>query len=96
MKEPSLQGLTDIKDLRNLLRDWVNSFPHEPEIEDVATMTDFFIELVRARDLEKPRLLIIYLNYLIKENPYWIEHVEKIKQMTSNVVISMYGYPLQF
>ncbi|GAA5812131.1 hypothetical protein MFLAVUS_005581 [Mucor flavus] len=94
--QPSFQGFTDINDLRNLLSDWVKSTQNEPEIEDVTSMTDFFSELVRAHDLEKSRLLIIYLTYLTKHNSHWKSHIEKIKQTITNVVISMYGYPLQF
>ncbi|KAG2229942.1 hypothetical protein INT48_001208, partial [Thamnidium elegans] len=94
--QPSFQGFTDIDDLRKLLNDWVKSTQDEPEIEDVTTMVDFFSELVRAHDLEKPRLLIIYLTYLTKHNSNWKSHIEAIKQTITNVVISIYGYPLQF
>ncbi|KAI9345728.1 hypothetical protein BD770DRAFT_183450 [Pilaira anomala] len=93
IEEPSLHGLTDVNDLRNLIRDWVQSTVTEPEPEDVTTITDFFIELVQAQDLEKPRLLLLYLSYLTKDNPHWKLHLKTIQDTLSDVVISVYGYP---
>ncbi|ORE05133.1 DNA repair protein [Rhizopus microsporus var. microsporus] len=44
--EPSLQGLTDINDIRRLLREWVSTFNDGPEPEDVASIGNISLKII--------------------------------------------------
>lgn len=99
IEEPSLQGSTDIEDLRTLLSNWVASAEDQPEPEDVKTISQFLKELVSFSNLEKAHLLVIYLKYLIKDYPdssKWKQSAAEIQETVSNAVTSIYGCPLKF
>lgn len=92
---PSLQGYTDIGDLRRLLKEWVTTCT-VPEEQDVLTVSDFLVKLVEASDLEKVHLLVVYLNYLIQGLEKWQTYQQVIQEKVSDCMISIYGYPLKF
>lgn len=90
-REPTFQGLSDINDIRALLRDWTSQYKC-PEQEDVDTFQAYLIELIKVSDLEKVKLLITYLDQITKRQ--WNTLV--MKENISEMVIALYGYPLQF
>lgn len=99
IKEPSLLGSTDIDDIRTLLRNWVASAQDGPEPEDVTSISQFLKELVRFSNLEKTRLVIVYLRYLIKDYPDnggWKQSAVEIQETVSKAVTAIYGCPLKF
>lgn len=93
-REPTFQGLSDIDDIRTLLRNWTSHYPEHPEQEDTDTFYDYLVELVKISDLEKVKLLITYLDYITSKQ--WKPYTLVMKENISEVVISLYGYPLQF
>ncbi|EPB91895.1 hypothetical protein HMPREF1544_01189 [Mucor circinelloides 1006PhL] len=97
-KEPSLQDVTDIQDIRCLLHEWVHSFEDKPEPEDVDTIANYLVELVHYADLEKVQLLVSYLTYLIRDldSLDWKQYTRQIQAHVSNAVTSVYGCPLEF
>lgn len=89
--EPSLQGLTDINDIRRLLREWVSTFDAGPEPEDVASIGNYLIELVNASHLEKAHLLMLYLQYLSKDhNDEWKAQVKTIQENLNRELVRLY------
>ncbi|CEJ01524.1 hypothetical protein RMCBS344292_15548 [Rhizopus microsporus] len=93
--EPSLQGLTDINDIRRLLREWVSTFDDGPEPEDVASIGSYLIELVNALHLEKAHLLMLYLQYLSKDhNDEWKAQVKTIQENLNRELVRLYQCPL--
>ncbi|RCH86140.1 deoxycytidyl transferase [Rhizopus azygosporus] len=89
--EPSLQGLTDINDIRRLLREWVSTFDDGPEPEDVASIGSYLIELVNASHLEKAHLLMLYLQYLSKDhNDEWKAQVKTIQENLNRELVRLY------
>ncbi|KAL9545604.1 hypothetical protein MBANPS3_007072 [Mucor bainieri] len=97
-KEPSLQGVTNIQEIRTLLHEWVHSYEDMPEPQDVETITNYLVELVHYADLEKAQLLVSYLVYLIRdvESVDWKQCTSQIQANVSNAVKSVYGCPLEF
>ncbi|KAI7904179.1 uncharacterized protein BX663DRAFT_504194 [Cokeromyces recurvatus] len=96
-KEPELQGIHDLKELEMLLKNWVlqtNGLPPEPE--DVSTLCCYLLELVDYGDLEKTRLLIVYLRYLlVNAKEEWQTYLNDIEESINKAVISIYGCPLK-
>jgi DNA repair protein REV1 len=89
--EPSLQGLTDINDIRQLLREWIQTFDDGPEPEDVASIENYFIELVNSSHLEKAHLLMLYLQYLSKDhNDEWKAQVKAIQENLNRELVRLY------
>lgn len=97
-KEPSLQGMTDVNEIRSLLNEWVFSYKEKPEPEDISTISDYLIELVHYADLEKVQLLVVYLMYLLQDSSSidWKQFTSQIQERISNTVKSIYGCPLKF
>ncbi|GAN05676.1 DNA polymerase iv protein [Mucor ambiguus] len=97
-KEPSLQGVTDVQEIRTLLHEWVHSFEDMPEPEDVETITSYLVELVHYADLEKVQLLVSYMVHLIRDmdSVDWKQCTSQIQANVSNAVKSVYGCPLEF
>jgi hypothetical protein len=99
LEEPSLQGSTDINDLRKLLSHWVLSNEDKPELEDVKTVSLFLKKLISFSNLEKAQLLVAYLKYLTKgypDNSGWKQTAAEIQEVVSDSVTIMYGCPLNF
>ncbi|CAO3621599.1 unnamed protein product [Mucor fragilis] len=97
-KEPSLQGITNIQEIRALLHEWVQSFEDMPEPEDVETMSNYLVELVHYADLEKVQLLVSYMVYLVRnvDSVDWKQCTNQIQAKVSNAVKSVYGCPFEF
>lgn len=97
-KEPSLQGITDINEIRSLLNEWVLSYKEEPEPEDISTISNYLIELIYYADLEKVQSLVVYLVYLLQDSSsiIWKQFISQIQETISNTVKSVYGCPLKF
>ncbi|KAI8351783.1 hypothetical protein EDC96DRAFT_518444 [Choanephora cucurbitarum] len=93
--EPALQGMTDINDVRNLIRTWVSSFQDEPEPEDVETVSSYLIDLIHGSDLEKVQLLMFYISYLTKDLIHWKKHLCDMEKAISEATIAIYGCPMQ-
>ncbi|KAG0809118.1 hypothetical protein G6F18_010523 [Rhizopus arrhizus] len=93
---PSLQGLTDISDIRKLLREWVSAFEDKPEPEDVKRITRYLVDLVKYSNLEKVQLVIKYLEYITAQNNNeWKMQVTSIKQALDHETIQLYQFPLK-
>jgi DNA repair protein REV1 len=93
---PSLQGLTDISDIRKLLREWVSAFEDKPEPEDVKKITRYLVDLVKYSNLEKVQLVIKYLEYITAQNNNeWKMQVTSIKQALDHETIQLYQFPLK-
>lgn len=93
--EPSLQGMTNINDIRSLIRTWVSSFQDEPEPEDVETVLGYLIDLVHSFNLEKVQLLMMYISHLTKDLIHWKVHLCEMEKAISEAAIAIYGCPLQ-
>lgn len=94
-KEPKIQGLTDIQEIRELLVNWVDQFD-QPETEDLNTFCDYLIELIKVSDLEKVKLLVLYLDYLVSNKVSWRSSISYLKENITETMITLYGYPLKF
>ncbi|KAF7721374.1 deoxycytidyl transferase [Apophysomyces ossiformis] len=91
-EEPALMGKTRIEDIREILHQWVSSFSDEPEPEDVETVLNFVVELVKHKDIEKAQLVVMYLGQLVRNNytSQWQMHVDNIRQQLSRSVETTY------
>lgn len=96
-EEPALDGCTDIREIRILLCDWVSWYQDGPEAQDVDRIMDLLTDLIHAGDIEKARLIIIYLDYLTKDAAgVWKQQVHIMKETVQKLTYSKYGYPLAF
>ncbi|KAI8968052.1 hypothetical protein BDF20DRAFT_917275 [Mycotypha africana] len=101
-KEPALQDTAYIGDVRELLNQWVHSYEEGPEDGDVETIKHYLIELVQYPDLEKVQLLIMYLQYLIRNHLssssacLWNTVVQDLQNVVNDKVTASYGCPLKF
>lgn len=96
-EEPALDGCTNIREIRILLRDWVSWYQDGPEAQDVDRIMDLLTDLIHAGDIEKARLIIIYLDYLTKDTAgVWKQQVQIMKETVQKLTYSKYGYPLAF
>ncbi|KAI9483799.1 MAG: hypothetical protein EXX96DRAFT_537104 [Benjaminiella poitrasii] len=95
--EPKLQGISELRELHKLFMEWVNQSDEAPEPEDVSTVCCYLLELIDYGDLEKTRLLVVYLRYLLRERQgEWLRYLNDIEESVNNAVISIYGCPLKF
>lgn len=95
-EDPALDGCTDIKEIRILLRDWVSLYKQGPEPQDVEQLLTLLSSLINCSDMENARLVIIYLDYLTEDLNDWKQQVSKIKETVQKLTCSKYGYPLAF
>ncbi|KAG0176158.1 deoxycytidyl transferase [Apophysomyces sp. BC1021] len=96
--EPTLIGKTSIQAIREVLQQWVSSYPDEPEPEDVETVENFVIELVDDKNLEKAQLVVMYLDQLVRDDRKgkWSMYVSGIRQRLSKAVETTYRCHLRF
>ncbi|KAI8377857.1 uncharacterized protein BYT42DRAFT_359890 [Radiomyces spectabilis] len=98
-REPILMGKSRLEDIRELLRQWMDSFPEAPEPEDVETVTKYIQELVQEKDIEKAQLVIMYLDYLVKQRQLgkaWQDHAQHIHQCASMTARDIFQCSMRF
>ncbi|KAG2198709.1 hypothetical protein INT47_005394 [Mucor saturninus] len=94
--EPALNGCTDLKEIRSLLRDWVSLYEDGPEPEDVEKVIDLLTDLIDGSDIEKVRLIVLYLDYLTRKEKNWKQQMNTVKETVQRLTCLKYGYPLAF
>lgn len=94
--EPALNGCTDMKEIRVLLRDWVSMYQDGPELEDIEKVMNFLRDLIDCSDIEKVRLIILYLDFLTSQETEWKQYMNTMKETVEKLTCLKYGYPLSF
>lgn len=91
LEEPSLQGVTDIDEIRRLLKDWLSL--DEYEEEDISTVSAYLIALVEQSYIEKTKLLLAYLKYRADSEQRG-RVVQQIQETVDEVMTQHYGCKL--
>ncbi|KAI8980544.1 hypothetical protein BDB01DRAFT_234843 [Pilobolus umbonatus] len=95
LDQPSWHGLTKILEIRSYLLEWIsaNVMPSMREIDEFIT---FLSKLVRCSDLEKVRLIVLYMDFLVQHKEEWKKTVEKIKAQVATTAIDVYGSIIKY
>ncbi|ESP04544.1 hypothetical protein LOTGIDRAFT_170636 [Lottia gigantea] len=94
-EEINLCGAVHIKDVRNLLKEWLNSCP-VPQEEDVEVITNYLSQLILDKNLELVDLVLKALNRYIHKlnNNVWRNSLRHIVNNTQCLIHSLHGSQL--
>ncbi|KAL0087664.1 hypothetical protein J3Q64DRAFT_1733812 [Phycomyces blakesleeanus] len=94
--EPKLMGLTDIRDIRVLLKTW------ERTPENIRLLTEFVMKLAHNKDLDKARLVVLSLDQVSNvaaqgtDPQSWRAEVEELRLALKEHVFNHYRCNLRF